>query len=77
MLSLQSAVLCAALLFLLVGIVQAQEPVFDIPRIAGITIDGNAADWGERGFQVNASAFTSFCRCIRCRYFFLLNIFFA
>jgi len=28
-------------------------PVFDIPRLDGITIDGKSDDWGNRGFQVN------------------------
>jgi GWxTD domain-containing protein len=28
------------------------SPIFDIPRLDGITIDGNPADWGDRGFRV-------------------------
>ena len=24
----------------------------DVPRLDGITIDGDAADWGERGFRI-------------------------
>jgi hypothetical protein len=34
---------------------RAQEPapIFDVPRVEGITIDGNGDDWGERGFCVD------------------------
>jgi len=28
------------------------EPVFDIPRIEGLSVDGNAQDWKTSGFQV-------------------------
>jgi len=31
-------------------------PVFDIPRIDGVTIDGKAGDWGEKGFRVETLA---------------------
>jgi hypothetical protein len=31
----------------------AESPVFDIPRLPNIAIDGKADDWGERGFQVD------------------------
>lgn len=27
-------------------------PLFDIPRLSGIAVDGQPADWGDRGFQV-------------------------
>jgi len=27
-------------------------PTYDIPRVADITIDGDPADWGDRGFRV-------------------------
>jgi len=30
------------------------RPDFDIPKLGGITIDGDAADWGDRGFLVEA-----------------------
>ena len=26
-------------------------PVFDIPRVDNITIDGNTEDWGTQGYQ--------------------------
>jgi len=29
-----------------------EPPAHDIPRLAGITVDGDPADWGERGFRV-------------------------
>lgn len=28
-------------------------PIFDIPRMESIVIDGNAADWGDNGFRVD------------------------
>lgn len=31
-------------------------PVFDIPRLSGITVDGKQDDWKDQGFQVNALA---------------------
>jgi len=34
----------------------ADDPVFDIPRLDGITIDGNNNDWGENGFRVETLA---------------------
>ena len=30
-----------------------QPPVFDIPRIDGIDIDGEATEWGDRGFRID------------------------
>lgn len=27
-------------------------PIYDIPKLEGITIDGDLSDWGERGFRV-------------------------
>lgn len=39
------------------GMVWADEArVFDIPRLDGIIIDGNAADWGDRGMRVDLLA---------------------
>lgn len=32
------------------------DPVFDIPRLDGITIDGDVSDWGDRGFYVGLLA---------------------
>ncbi len=29
------------------------EPIFDIPKLDGITVDGNAPDWGDQGFRVS------------------------
>src|SRR4051812_2202408 len=34
-------------------------PVFDIPKLDKVTVDGNAADWGDRGLRVNALANTT------------------
>ena len=31
-------------------------PVYDVPRLEGIAIDGKAEDWGERGFRVDILA---------------------
>lgn len=28
-------------------------PVYDIPHVAGLTIDGDPADWADRGFAIN------------------------
>lgn len=28
------------------------QPVLDIPKLGGITVDGNAQDWGDKGFRV-------------------------
>ena len=33
-----------------------ETPVYRIPRLTDIEIDGDAADWGDRGFQVQALA---------------------
>lgn len=30
------------------------DPTYDVPRLNGIVIDGNAADWGDRGYRVSA-----------------------
>lgn len=32
----------------------AEPQPFDVPRLEGITIDGNPADWGDRGLRVEA-----------------------
>ena len=32
--------------------VEADAPVFDVPRVDKIKIDGDLADWGDRGFRV-------------------------
>ncbi len=47
--------LCAALLA--VGMVRdsygaVESPVFDVPRLENVTIDGDPADWGGQGFHV-------------------------
>lgn len=34
-------------------------PVFEIPRLEKITIDGNGDDWGDKGFRVDVMAETS------------------
>lgn len=34
----------------------ADMPVFDVPRLAHVVIDGQADDWGEQGFRVEALA---------------------
>lgn len=34
----------------------AEPPIFDIPRIDGVTIDGKGDDWGEKGFRVDMMA---------------------
>ena len=34
----------------------ASDPVFDIPRMEGLKIDGDPADWGDRGFRVEGLA---------------------
>ena len=31
-------------------------PVFDVPRLENITVDGKAEDWGEQGFRVDVLA---------------------
>lgn len=44
-----------SILSLLISItVFAQTPaVYDVPRVNGITIDGNSLDWGKNGFRVD------------------------
>ena len=32
---------------------RTDAPVLEVPRLPGITVDGNPADWGERGFRVD------------------------
>jgi predicted O-methyltransferase YrrM len=31
----------------------ADSPIFKVPRVDGITVDGSSNDWGERGFRVD------------------------
>ena len=38
------------------GTAQADDPVFDIPKIDGVTIDGKGDDWGQNGFRVDIMA---------------------
>lgn len=46
--------LCAALLLGSLSTRAADNaPIFDVPRLDNITVDGNAADWGERGFRLD------------------------
>lgn len=53
-------VICHALLCVLlcagsvVLAATAKPVVYDIPRLDNITLDGNGADWGTRGFRVDA-----------------------
>lgn len=35
---------------------QADEPVFDIPKLDGVTIDGKGSDWVDKGFSVETLA---------------------
>jgi len=42
--------------FLICSTAKSGQPVYDIPKIDGVSIDGNGADWGESGFRVNALA---------------------
>ncbi|MBT5710793.1 hypothetical protein HOI71_07110 [Candidatus Poribacteria bacterium] len=30
----------------------AESPVFDIPRLDGVTVDGVGSDWGDDGFHI-------------------------
>lgn len=34
----------------------AETPIFDIPKIDGVMVDGNAVDWSENGFHVDMLA---------------------
>jgi len=34
------------------GAARPADPLFDVPRLEGIRIDGDPADWGDRGFRV-------------------------
>jgi pimeloyl-ACP methyl ester carboxylesterase len=48
---------CLVLLFWLLLLslpVHSQAPLFDVPKLDAITIDGDAEDWKKSGFQVNA-----------------------
>ena len=49
------AVLCAGL-FLASGVVTAADypthPTVNVPKLAGIAVDGNPADWDGNGFRV-------------------------
>jgi poly(3-hydroxybutyrate) depolymerase len=57
-----SALVASALLFLVCGCVTVQpagpscttddEPIYDIPHVTGITVDGDLSDWGNCGFSV-------------------------
>ncbi len=31
---------------------EGSSPVYDIPLMKKVVIDGNAADWGDKGFRV-------------------------
>jgi pimeloyl-ACP methyl ester carboxylesterase len=42
---------------------QPAAPVFDVPRLDGIAIDGKGGDWGDRGFRVDV--LTSYNRPLR------------
>ncbi|MHC5034086.1 MAG: serine hydrolase [Planctomycetota bacterium] len=47
------AVLClAALLNGALAMGQVEHPVFDVPEVAGVAVDGSSEDWGDRGFRV-------------------------
>ena len=49
--------LCAFVSVLSAHGARAQNtPIFDVPQIENITVDGKADDWGEKGFRVNALA---------------------
>ncbi len=45
----------AVILLLAIGVgpARSDDAVTNIPRLEGITIDGDGSDWGDRGFQVN------------------------
>lgn len=49
---------CLAGLLLQSAAFTAQAPVFNIPHLENVTIDGNASDWGDRGFRVEMLAGT-------------------
>jgi hypothetical protein len=40
------------------GVLQAADdsPLFSVPKLSGITIDGKADDWADKGFKVNLLA---------------------
>lgn len=50
----RSILTAVILLLFAVAMAVAEEPtpVFDIPRLSGITIDGDPADWGAQGYRV-------------------------
>jgi CubicO group peptidase (beta-lactamase class C family) len=50
------AMLCCVLALLCVLPAAAAAPPLDLPRLDGITVDGRAADWGERGFRITVLA---------------------
>ncbi|MGB8353874.1 MAG: sugar-binding protein [Chthoniobacteraceae bacterium] len=47
---------CCMLLSSLLLNARADEPVFDVPYIKGVTIDGKGTHWGDKGFRVETLA---------------------
>ena len=41
-----------ALLLITTQAYSAERPAWDVPRLKGITIDGQTADWGSKGFRI-------------------------
>jgi CubicO group peptidase (beta-lactamase class C family) len=47
-----SSIVCLLSLVLPAFSAEVSSPLYDIPKLAGIQIDGQAADWGDQGFRV-------------------------
>jgi len=53
---MKTLLLCGMLLAGFSIVARADDPVFDVPYLKGVTIDGKAGDWGEKGFRVETLA---------------------
>ena len=48
----RSRIVFAALLSVYACAAFAEDPIFEVPRLDGVKIDGRQEDWGARGFRV-------------------------
>ncbi len=51
---MKTTITLALLLLLATTLVWGAEPIYDIPKLDGIVVDGKGDDWGDKGFKVSA-----------------------